>query len=174
MTLYEEKKNILLSLFGHILNVKGDFFRYKSDYDGTDRLIITRTGIDKIEREIAVRVEVTEVLVVPYGNRICATVKVVAPDLPFRKRGKLKGLSAYAIGYASPDNTDPQNTYYPNLAEKRARHILLLKIAGLYQHGIHSEVESDKFASSSPNTNANRYDIERVAKEAKKIMTEGV
>jgi len=48
-----------------------------------------------------------------------------------------------ALGSANPDTT--RSLFISDMANKRARHKIVLKIADLYQYDVHSEDESDDF-----------------------------
>lgn len=116
-----------------------DFYDLK-DQNG-DVIIIKRTGIDKLVHQSSMRFNIESIQTVPYGTGVCTTILA---------SGTIDNVTARTTASANPDNCSYPN--YAEVAEKRVRHRLLLQLLHLYEHGIFSEAESDKFIESR-----NRY-----------------
>lgn len=130
MTKDEKKKMLTLD---YKLDPVEDFYVREDDEWGA-KIIVRRTGIDKIERQIGMDFAIESLQVVPYGDKVCVTIlgRAVADSMVTR----------------SLVMTNPDNCTYPNyaeIAEKRCRHRCLLKLARLYEHNIFSQLESDKW-----------------------------
>jgi hypothetical protein len=108
---------------------------------GTDfdkKLIIKKVGMDRIENKLAdagwsfdVELSTSH----PYGGKAQTIVKAIAERNHGEKISTLAG-------------TNPDNCFfhhYVEVAEKRARHRLILKVAKLSEHHVHSEAESHAF-----------------------------
>lgn len=104
---------------------------------GMEKAIIRRSGIDKIQVAVGMIWQPVNVWVTPYGSKMAVVILgkgFLAGD---------GGLPEYTLVSVNPDNCR-----YPNIAEvaeKRCRHRLLLKVTDLYQHNVFSEEESDDF-----------------------------
>ena len=135
MTL-EQRKALLLD---YKLD-KNDFYVVTDEFG--DKIILRRTGIDKIQWSIKMKFAITSIQTVPYGAKVCVTIV---------STGRLEdGDYALTTACANPDNCDFPN--YAEVAEKRCRHRLILQLARLYEHNIFSEVESQKWVE-----NRNKY-----------------
>jgi hypothetical protein len=110
---------------------------YVSSDDFGDKIILRRTGIDKIANIMNMRFEITSIATVPYGDKACVTIV---------GKGATKDDYAITTAHANPDNCRYPN--FAEVAEKRCRHRLLLKIARLYEHDIYSDIESDSWNES--------------------------
>lgn len=131
MTL-EQRKKLLLDFKLD----KDDFYVVNDEFG--DKILIRRTGIDKIQHEIKMSFIIESIQTVPYGDKVCTTIlgKGVTPD----------GDVARSTASANPDNCD--HPHYAEVAEKRCRHRLILQLARLYKHDIFSEIESAKWTTS--------------------------
>lgn len=112
-----------------------DDYYISSDESG-DKVILNRRGIDKVEKKIAMTLRIESIQTVPYGDKVCTTIVAT---------GRAGDLTAQRIASANPDNVKGGQTNFAEIAEKRVRHRLLLSLADLYEHGIFSDVESDKW-----------------------------
>lgn len=93
--------------------------------------IITRQGIQKIEREAGITCVFT---VVNSGKDFCFLSGV----------GTAKDGTTYQT-LASASDINSTNVYFPEMAEKRCRSRIVLTLAGLYEQGVFGEDESDDF-----------------------------
>ena len=100
-------------------------------------IIISRSGIEKIQakNDIHVDYEVVPEMTVP-------TEGLYAVKATAFKRGN-PDIVVTTFGETSPKNN--RNAYPVAMAEKRAFSRAVLKVSGLYQHGVFSEDESDSF-----------------------------
>lgn len=114
------------------LDPANDF--YVSEDEWGTKIILRRPGIDKIEAQIGMNFTIENIQVVPYGDKVSVTIL---------GRGVADDVVARTVVMTNPDNCTYPN--YAEVAEKRCRHRLLLKLAHLYEHHIFSEIESDKF-----------------------------
>lgn len=91
-------------------------------------IIITRSGIEKIQakKQITVRFE---------------EVKMERDFVVIKAMGHMEDsyIEVETYGEAGPENC--KNTYYVMTAEKRALARVVLKLVGLYEHGVYSEDE---------------------------------
>jgi hypothetical protein len=92
--------------------------------------IITRSGIEKIQY--------VENIDITYNIEKCEKDFVVVKALGVKGEKKIE-----TFGSASKDTS--QSKYYPEMAEKRAMSRAVLKMVGLYRHGVFGEDESDDF-----------------------------
>jgi hypothetical protein len=98
-------------------------------------LIVRRTGIEKIEKLLKISYKYVSVTESSYKNGSNVTIVL---------EGGSKELGfVQALGSANPDTT--KLPFISDLANKRARHKIVLKLADLYQHDVHSEDESEDF-----------------------------
>ena len=100
-----------------------------------DKVIIRRTGMDKLEKKYNLSITVESIQITPYGDKINATI-LGSGRLP-------SGAQARTIASASPDNC--QWSFYPDMAYKRLKHKLLLMTLDLYELDVFSQEESDQF-----------------------------
>ncbi|MDA8620712.1 hypothetical protein N9L45_00280 [Planctomycetota bacterium] len=91
-------------------------------------MIITRSGIEKIQAKKQITVRFNEVVM----ERDFVVLKATAS-----MEGSWSEVETY--GEAGPENC--KNTYYVMTAEKRALSRAVLKMVGLYEHGVFSEDE---------------------------------
>jgi len=96
--------------------------------------IITRQGIQKIEREALIycNIDVVDSISTP-------------TNVTMRGIGTAPNGQTY-ITFASASEQTSQNKYYAEMAEKRCRSRLVLTLAGLYELGVFGEDEADKFS----------------------------
>lgn len=98
-------------------------------------LIVRRTGIEKLEKLYNIKYRYISVTESTYKDGCNVTVIM---------QGEADGQPAtQALGSANPDTT--KLPFISDVANKRARHKIVLKIADLYQYDVHSEDESDDF-----------------------------
>jgi len=102
------------------------------EFGGKKTPIITRTGIEKIQ-------SINKILVTYEIIKISDDHKHVC----IKATGKKEGTVIESYGEASPLNT--KQSYPIAIAEKRALSRVVLKMAGMYQHGIFGEDEADDF-----------------------------
>ena len=96
--------------------------------------IITRTGIDKI--------------VARHNITLDYIIENLTQDnkhVVIRCIAKMGDKNCVTFGESSPTNT--KQAYPVAMAEKRAKARAVLTLAGLYEHGVMSEDESDDFKS---------------------------
>jgi hypothetical protein len=104
--------------------------------------IITRTGIQKIEKAAGIKCNVS---IANSGSDFCNVIV----------HGKTgDGVEYTTLASANANNT--QNTYYCEMAEKRGRSRVILTLAGLYEQGVFGEDEADDFDQSN-NTKTAQY-----------------
>lgn len=100
-------------------------------------LIVKRTGIEKLEKFFNIKYRYISVTESSYKSGSNVTVIL---------QGETESHPAIqALGSANPDTTSVP--FISDMANKRARHKIILKIADLYQYDIHSEDESEDFVS---------------------------
>lgn len=126
-----EAKKVLLTQT-HKLDAS-DFYSTVEN-NGDNKLIIKRSGIDKLEKQNILKWRLENISTVPYSNKVCTTIVL---------SGNIGMNSATTVASANPDNCKFQN--YAEVALKRSRHRLLLILLDLYQHNIFSDEESDTF-----------------------------
>lgn len=97
-------------------------------------LIVRRTGIEKMEKLLNIKYKYLSVTESPYRDRCNVTVVL---------QGESDSGAVQALGSANPDTTSVP--FISDVANKRARHKIVLKLADLYQYDVHSEDESDEF-----------------------------
>jgi hypothetical protein len=97
--------------------------------------IITRSGIEKIQKAAGVTIAYTVV----FANENCVYIHAKG----------LRGEEATET-FASASAATSKNAYYPEMAEKRAMSRIVLKLAGLYEYGVMGADESDDFKERTP------------------------
>lgn len=113
----------------------GEMYIYPGYDESRKLLIVRRTGIEKIEKLFQIKYRYISVTESPYKDGCNVTVVL---------QGEAEGHAAtQALGSANPDTT--KLPFISDIANKRARHKIVLKIADLYQYDVHSEDESDDF-----------------------------
>lgn len=112
--------------------------------------IITRGGIQKIERKAGIHCEYEPVL------SACGKDFFTVKGTGILPRGEEKPI-VYST-FASASDLTCKNAYYPEMAEKRCRSRLILTLAGLYELGVFGEDEADDFSRSS-----STYEVKPVA-----------
>jgi len=125
--LSEEKKKSLRKLFEDNGLSSDDVFQHKHF------VIITRSGIEKIQARKQILVTFDEVKL----ERDFVVLKAIAmsPENPH--------IVVQTYGEAGPENC--KNTYYVMTAEKRALSRAVLKMVGLYEHGVFGEDEGVQY-----------------------------
>jgi|TARA_R100000951_G_scaffold56787_1_gene47687 hypothetical protein len=107
--------------------IQDDFWKASQGF-----VIITRTGIEKVQRSLGIEVKyevVSEFSDVSVGLYV---VKAI---------GYNKDKQVESFGEASPKNC--RNAYPVAMAEKRALSRVILKMADMYELGVYSEDEGD-------------------------------
>ena len=95
-------------------------------------VIITRTGIEKIQRSLGIEVRYE---VIPEFSDVSSGIYVV------KATGCNKDREVESFGEASPKNC--RNAYPVAMAEKRALSRVVLKMADMYELGVYGEDEGD-------------------------------
>lgn len=97
--------------------------------------IITRAGIQKIEKSAGIWMDIDVV------------EAVSAPDnVTMRAEAYLPGKERPYITFASASAETSTNKYYAEMAEKRVRSRAVLTLAGLYELGVFGEDEAESFS----------------------------
>lgn len=123
------KTDTLKQLFKENGLEKEDVFKSPQGY-----VIITRTGIEKIQ----------------YKNNISVTFtsEKLEPEFVVVKATATKDkITVQTYGEASPKNC--KNAYVVAMAEKRALARAVLKVSGFYELGVFSEDESEQFTRTN-------------------------
>lgn len=127
-----ENKQALAELYKKYNLNKDDVFKHKLGF-----VIITRTGIEKIQMTLGFEVEY-DVISISEDFQHCL----------IKATGVTKeGMTIQSFGEATPKNN--RMSYPVAMAEKRALSRVVLKAAGLYALGVYGEDESDDFKSRS-------------------------
>jgi hypothetical protein len=95
--------------------------------------IITRTGIEKIQKGAGIHIRYET----PYISEKMCVIK----GYGWKDSSPLDVIETF--GSASEETSN--NKYYPEMAEKRTMSRLVLKIAGLYELGVFGQDEADDF-----------------------------
>ncbi len=120
-----DKRETLKKLFLENGLEKEDVFKSPQGY-----VIITRTGIEKIQYK--------------KGISITFTSEKLEPEFVVVKAKAIKGdVTIETYGEASPKNC--KNAYIVSMAEKRALARAVLKVSGFYELGVFGEDEADAF-----------------------------
>jgi hypothetical protein len=118
---------------------KDDFFQAPQGF-----VIITRTGIEKIQRglEMVVQYEVVDTLCnVESGHYVIKAVAVRSTTFMNESTGKPGEVQHYVESYGEASPKNCRNAYPVAMAEKRALSRVVLKSADLYEMGIYGEDE---------------------------------
>ena len=115
------KKEEMRAIFDANGLTKEDIFTHKHF------VIITRSGIEKIQANNSIEIEY-EVIKMD-RDFVVLKAKAETPD----------GVRIETFGEAGPENC--RNAYYVATAEKRAMSRAVLKLVGLYMHGVFGEDE---------------------------------
>jgi hypothetical protein len=107
--------------------IKDDFWKASQGF-----VIITRTGIEKVQRSLGIEVKYE---VVSEFSDVSSGLYVV------KAIGYNKDKQVESFGEASPKNC--RNAYPVAMAEKRALSRVILKMADMYELGVYSEDEGD-------------------------------
>ncbi len=127
MSKTETKIDQLRRLFTKYGLVEEDVF--KQSRGGKQIVIITRTGIDKIQASanIAIRYEI-------------AWIDLNTSTVGIKAIGSMDGRVIETFGSATPKNCT--NLHHLEMAEKRARARAVLMLAGFYEEGVFGEGEN--------------------------------
>lgn len=118
---------------------KDDFFKAPQGF-----VIITRTGIEKIQRglEMVVQFDTVDSLCnVETGHYVIKAVAVRSTSFMNEKTGKPGEVQHYVESYGESSPKNCRNSYPVAMAEKRALSRVVLKSADLYEMGIYGEDE---------------------------------
>lgn len=141
----------------NIKQSQADKFRYLADMYGLGKddffkapqgfVIITRTGIEKIQRklEVVVHYETVAEFSSPEANSyVVKAIGLIEYKILNEKTGKMedKPKVVETFGEASPKNC--RNAYPIAMAEKRALSRCVLKLADMYELGVYGEDEIDE------------------------------
>jgi hypothetical protein len=160
-----ENKQALAGLYKKYNLGKDDIFKHRLGF-----VIITRTGIEKIQMSLGLEVEFD--IVSMSDDHKYVVVKAT---------GVLKDSVIQTYGEASPDNN--KMGYPVAMAEKRALSRVTLKAAGLYAEGIYGEDEADDFRDrkgssevkvQEQKTSPQEQHIDGIIKGAKQKLSEGL
>lgn len=121
------RTEILRELYKKYGLVQEDVFVQK--LGGKEIPTITRTGIEKIQGYLGIKLSYEVVHISP--DQKCVTIKCSGI-----KDGE---VLVESYGESSPDNT--KQSYPVAMAEKRAKARVVLQVAGFYQQGVYSEDE---------------------------------
>lgn len=112
--------------------IRTDFHKAKQGF-----VVITRTGIEKIQRALKIAVHYE---VVPEFSDIASGMYVIKAIGGLEDDGEIVPM-VESYGEASPKNN--RNAYPVAMAEKRALSRVVLKMADLYELGVYGEDELD-------------------------------
>lgn len=110
--------------------------------DNRQLLILRRTALDKLELSFGIQFKYISVTESSYGGACNVTVVLQGEAIVDGHR-----TATQALGSANPD-TVSRTGFIADMANKRARHKIILKVADLYQYDVHSEEESEDFKPS--------------------------
>lgn len=123
------KTEILKHYFGKYELTPDDFFKHQH------YTIISRSGIEKIQAKEQINIQ----YILEKCERDFAVIKAVASKDDIT-------LETYGSALKGDFKTGNTNTWYiTEMAEKRAFSRAVLKITGLYMHGVFGEDESESF-----------------------------
>jgi hypothetical protein len=126
-------------------------------YNGRQLLIVRRTGIEKLERAYNIQFKYLSVTESSFG-RGCNVTVVLQGECkvydPIAQEAKV--IAVQAMGSANPE-TVTKIGFMSDMANKRARHKVVLKIADLYQYDVHSEEESEDFKPTKQFDHTNAF-----------------
>jgi len=124
------KKDFLTKVFRENNLTKEDFFKHQH------YTIITRSGIEKIQAN--------NKIVINYILEKCEANFCVVKAIAKRDAAYVETYGSALKGQSHKDGST--NTWYvAEMAEKRAFSRAVLKIMGMYEHGVFGEDESESF-----------------------------
>jgi len=141
---------------------RDDFFEIADKSKKTSRVIILRTGMEKIEKEMVGLFSIKGISTCPYGNKMAATVHA-----SFKLPGMQLPIETTAC--AHPDNCLNSHTNFVEIAEKRCKYRLLLKATNLYEHNVFAWYESVDFQNKAVQIEKGKEAIN----EADKLLAKG-
>jgi len=160
-----ENKQALAELYRKYNLGKDDIFKHRLGF-----VIITRTGIEKIQMSIGLQVEFDIVQMSDDHKHVV-----------IKDTGSIDETMIQTYGEASPDNN--KMGYPVAMAEKRALSRIVLKAAGLYAEGVYGEDEADDFRDRKGSTQVQvqeqkptateTYDLNSVIEGAKDKLAQG-
>lgn len=128
-----EQLNELFTTYGLYYDPKNPDSKDNDVFVHRHYKIITRAGIQKIEKALDIKCVFTPIAV---GENFCYLSVV----------GTLPNGRSYQTLASASDGTHKGSPYWPEMAEKRARSRVVLTLAGLYEQGVFGEDEADDFA----------------------------
>jgi hypothetical protein len=137
----DQSKELMRALYEECNLVKDDVFKHKH------YVIITRSGIEKIQaaRDINITYEVLKC-----EDKFCA---LKATGIMGDKRVETLASATYGVPGQTDGKFNANGTttswYIAEMAEKRAMSRVVLKLTGMYQHGVFGEDEADDFKKSN-------------------------
>ena len=126
-----DNKERMNGLFKEYALTKDDWFKHKH------YVIITRSGIDKIQAKAKIRIEYELLHHTPDCKTAIVKAKATMGLVP------IDSVIIETFGEVSPDNN--KNAYPIAMAEKRAMSRAVLKLAGFYESGAFGEDEAEDF-----------------------------
>ena len=116
---------------------------------GRELLILRRSAVDKLASLYSITFTYLSVTESSFGEGCNVTV-VLQGNYTYHnpETKESKAMAIQAMGSANPV-TAGSNGFISDIANKRARHKVILTVAGLYKYDIHSEEESLDFKPSS-------------------------
>jgi hypothetical protein len=145
-----------------------DFYVPAADAFGT-KIIVKRSGIDKIQHQLRMSFDILTILQTPYEGEIGGKQKVC---VTVYGKGVIKEAGRDFYVAKTTASANPDNCVYPNyaeVAEKRCRHRLILQLAHLYEHDIFSEIESDRFMETRNQFAGAVAEVERMLDPTSKL-----
>lgn len=126
-----DKKAYMMRMYGLVGNQM---------YEKNDKLLITRSGCDKIMEDNYIVTKLVNIQVVPYKDEVFVSC-VCEGGIPG------SGRVITTIASASPDTVEHGHKHYAEIAESRCRHRILFKALDIWQLDI---MPSDGFISEAP------------------------
>lgn len=138
----DESKALMVALYKECKLTKDDVFKHKHF------TIITRSGIEKIQAAKGIRIGYE---VLRCEKDFCA---VQATGVMGEESIQTLASATYGVPGRDANNVFNANGttsswYVAEIAEKRAMSRAVLKLTGMYQHGVFGEDEADDFKKSN-------------------------
>ncbi len=145
----------LFEKYGLIYNSDNPESKENDVYAHKHYTIITRMGIQKIEKAAGIRCNFSPVAGACGKDVFTVHVRAYLP----KERKDVAGNTFTSTNFGAPDyetfasasDLTSQNKYYAEMAEKRGRSRAVLTLAGLYELGAYGEDEADDFSNEVKN-----------------------
>jgi len=137
----QTKSDLLNNLFKKCGLSKEDIFSHKNMYK-----IITRSGIEKIQSTLNIDVDYTPVD--PSLFKIPGEIVIVLKTMGVVRDDEGNVVKTVTTFGEANDLNLKQKQYPFAMAEKRGLSRAVLKLAGLYEHGVFGEDEADDFGET--------------------------